>query len=205
MLTFNAANLSGISTTTLLHTDAVKTESGWQNVTTDIYVDASAANWNGKCLGLKVYSNATVDIDDIIIKDYTETEYTLVESYVDGEKIKSELVLPADFNPDTAENGWFTNEDCTTVFTALETRTAGSADNMVQKLYTKTIISRLPGDLNGDATVNADDATLLINAILDSSDDVDTYDVNGDGKVNLLDLVSLKKILADQSNPEKKK
>ena len=55
------------------------------------------------------------------------------------------------------------------------------------------------GDSNGDYEINANDLTVIINLILSNKIDYEsniTCDANGDGVINLLDLVRLKKYLA---------
>lgn len=49
------------------------------------------------------------------------------------------------------------------------------------------------GDLNDDSVINAEDITLMRKALLLGYTD-EVYDVNGDSDVNILDLISLKKL-----------
>ena len=55
--------------------------------------------------------------------------------------------------------------------------------------------SSLDGDLNGDGTINVLDIVVLVNIVLGSSDPVDAGDLNGDGILNILDVVMLVNII----------
>ena len=52
----------------------------------------------------------------------------------------------------------------------------------------------LPGDANGDGTVNALDIVIIVNYIFGGTPEefvFDNADINGDGVVNALDLVAI--------------
>ncbi len=55
------------------------------------------------------------------------------------------------------------------------------------------------GDINGDGKVNSIDYTLMKNAILEGTSDLDLkiWDLNGDSKINSIDLIAIKKIILD--------
>ena len=63
-------------------------------------------------------------------------------------------------------------------------------------LYGK-VLTR-PGDINKDGEVNSYDLTLLRKYLLLNSEENLDYDVNGDDKVDIRDLVKLKKLLVDE-------
>ena len=51
------------------------------------------------------------------------------------------------------------------------------------------------GDLNGDGLVNVLDVVVLVNIVLGGSEPIDAGDLNGDGIVNILDVVALVNII----------
>ena len=53
----------------------------------------------------------------------------------------------------------------------------------------------LSGDINGDGILNVLDVVALINIILGNSDPVETGDLNSDGIFNVLDVVQLVNII----------
>ena len=53
----------------------------------------------------------------------------------------------------------------------------------------------LTGDLNGDGMVNVLDVVVLVNIVLGGSDPIDAGDLNGDGIINVLDVVMLVNII----------
>ena len=56
-----------------------------------------------------------------------------------------------------------------------------------------------PGDLNGDGKVNVMDLIRLKRHIADGTEVVGNADVNGDGKVNVMDLIRLKRYIAGEA------
>lgn len=56
-----------------------------------------------------------------------------------------------------------------------------------------------PGDVDGDGTVNITDIVTVINAIASGSTD-DMYDVDGDGNINISDIVKIINIIAGITN-----
>ena len=56
----------------------------------------------------------------------------------------------------------------------------------------------VPGDLNGDGKVNVMDLIRLKRHIADGTEVVGNADVNGDGKVNVMDLIRLKRYIAGE-------
>ena len=57
---------------------------------------------------------------------------------------------------------------------------------------------KLYGDLNGDGKVNVMDLIRLKRHIADGTEVVGNADVNGDGKVNVMDLIRLKRYIAGE-------
>ena len=55
--------------------------------------------------------------------------------------------------------------------------------------FVNTIISFLPGDANGDGSINVQDVVCIINVILDTGTAPGSLDCNGDGNVNVLDVI----------------
>ena len=55
--------------------------------------------------------------------------------------------------------------------------------------------SRTPGDINGDGIVNILDLIELVNIILESSIPVEEADLNGDNIINIIDIVSVVNII----------
>ncbi len=62
---------------------------------------------------------------------------------------------------------------------------------------TQTVDDKLRGDLNKDGTVNSNDLKLLVSFLLSVTNDhdINTYDVNEDKSINILDMIELKIIL----------
>ena len=56
-----------------------------------------------------------------------------------------------------------------------------------------------PGDLNGDGKVNVMDLIRLKRYLADGTEVVGNADVNGDGKVNVMDLIRLKRYIAGEA------
>ena len=56
----------------------------------------------------------------------------------------------------------------------------------------------IPGDLNGDGKVNVMDLIRLKRYLADGTEVVGNADVNGDGKVNVMDLIRLKRYIAGE-------
>ena len=54
------------------------------------------------------------------------------------------------------------------------------------------------GDLNGDGILNILDVVALINIVLGNTDPVESGDLNGDGILNILDVVQLINIILSQ-------
>ena len=59
------------------------------------------------------------------------------------------------------------------------------------------LISVIPGDLNGDGELNILDVVVLVNIVLGGSEPVDAGDLNGDGVLNVLDVVMLVNIIVN--------
>ena len=57
----------------------------------------------------------------------------------------------------------------------------------------------IPGDLNGDGKVNVMDLIRLKRYLADGTEVVGNADVNGDGKVNVMDLIRLKRYIAGEA------
>lgn len=53
------------------------------------------------------------------------------------------------------------------------------------------------GDGNGDGKTNAEDLTLLTNALTSGAEYNGNLDINGNGSLDILDIIALKKLLAD--------
>ena len=53
----------------------------------------------------------------------------------------------------------------------------------------------IPGDVNGDGLLNILDVVALVNIVLGYADPVDSGDLNGDGSLNVLDVVALVEII----------
>ena len=61
-----------------------------------------------------------------------------------------------------------------------------------------TGVTWIPGDLNGDGKVNVMDLIRLKRYLADGTEVVGNADVNGDGKVNVMDLIRLKRYIAGE-------
>ena len=61
-----------------------------------------------------------------------------------------------------------------------------------------TTSESIAGDINGDGSVNIQDVILVINMVLGQSAQ-DSGDVNGDGLIDILDIVLLVNIILDRS------
>jgi hypothetical protein len=57
------------------------------------------------------------------------------------------------------------------------------------------ITTAISGDLNGDGLVNILDVVVLVNIVLGGSEPIDAGDLNGDGVINVLDVVMLVNII----------
>ena len=57
------------------------------------------------------------------------------------------------------------------------------------------------GDISGDGILNSSDAVILKKAILGinklTAEEIEAYDLNGDNKLDILDLIRIKKLLAN--------
>ena len=53
----------------------------------------------------------------------------------------------------------------------------------------------IPGDLNGDGDLNIMDIIVLVNIILGNADPTDTGDLNADGNVDIMDAVVLVNVI----------
>ena len=62
-----------------------------------------------------------------------------------------------------------------------------------------TGVTWIPGDLNGDGKVNVMDLIRLKRYLADGTEVVGNADVNGDGKVNVMDLIRLKRYIAGEA------
>ena len=56
------------------------------------------------------------------------------------------------------------------------------------------------GDLNLDGDINILDIVSLINAIMDSNTANESHDINNDGTTNILDIITLVNIIFEQQN-----
>ena len=56
----------------------------------------------------------------------------------------------------------------------------------------------MAGDVNGDGAVNVQDIILIVNMILDITEPSDVADINSDGIINVLDLVVLVNIILER-------
>ncbi len=70
------------------------------------------------------------------------------------------------------------------------TATSQGDSTKTAQITTKTTIKPIPGDINGDGTVNIQDLVLVANQIGKSGEGL-SGDVNMDGEVNILDLVQV--------------
>ena len=89
--------------------------------------------------------------------------------------------------------GWYSNEALTEKTTVMP-----NEDGLtLYAKWEKSFVQR-PGDINGDDVLTARDIDLLrqfLLGIIDGEEDI--YDANGDEKVNICDLVHLKKLVPD--------
>jgi hypothetical protein len=53
----------------------------------------------------------------------------------------------------------------------------------------------LSGDVNGDGFLNVLDVVVIVNIVLGGSEPIDAGDLNGDGIINVLDVVFLVSII----------
>ena len=67
--------------------------------------------------------------------------------------------------------------------------------NAARKIFEDSVVKYLPGDANGDNEVNATDLAALRKCILNSEYN-EAADLSGDGKLDIIDLIKLKKLLA---------
>ena len=60
-----------------------------------------------------------------------------------------------------------------------------------------TVSAHAPGDVNGDDSIDADDLTILMQLLAGAvvSYDEAAADVNGDGRINTIDFLALRKML----------
>ena len=80
--------------------------------------------------------------------------------------------------------------------------TLSSGVNFTAKQYIRGVIAEhyeqeeepIDGDLNGDDVVNIQDIILVINVIINGTEN-DNADINGDGIVNILDIVQIINII----------
>ena len=92
--------------------------------------------------------------------------------------------------------GWYVDDvcvskDCVYKFTGME-------DIKLVALFGNSDIKNfIISDISGDGKVDAQDLTVVVNALLTDTEYNEVFDINGDGIVNILDLVKLKKYLAD--------
>ena len=83
--------------------------------------------------------------------------------------------------------------------TLLGSITLNNGLNNAAQLYIRNIIEQnyqliLPGDINGDESINIQDIVLLVNMILSGNVD-ESGDVNSDNSVNVLDVVQIVNII----------
>ena len=62
-------------------------------------------------------------------------------------------------------------------------------------VYFDNIINILLGDVNNDGLINILDVVSTVNIILGMAEFVDAADYNGDGVINVLDIVSIVNII----------
>ena len=67
--------------------------------------------------------------------------------------------------------------------------------NAARKIFEDSVVKYLPGDANGDNEVNATDLAALRKCILNGEYN-EAADLSGDGKLDIIDLIKLKKLLA---------
>ena len=61
--------------------------------------------------------------------------------------------------------------------------------------YFDNIVNILPGDVNNDGLINILDVVSTVNIVLGMADWVDAADYNGDGVINVLDIVSIVNVI----------
>lgn len=101
------------------------------------------------------------------------------------------------FNPQDLQSEWFFEDEGVCIVELkieLMEKSAGFPPTYVYKADGPSLtlrfenLSSIPGDANGDGTVNIADINYIIDFILNPRADIAAADVNGDGNVNISDI-----------------
>lgn len=168
------------------------TTTGWNDVEAYVLFTVPSAfrNWQ---FGLSLYLNGqgTVLLDDLKVEDYTDTNYSLVNTYIDSSEPTKQAIMPIScLNPLEEGYRWYTGADLATEYTDFIDRTSGSADKLSVDIYGVPFSA---GDANGDNVVNAQDLVILKQRLLSDGNYIHSIDLNNNGVLDIVDIVILKK------------
>ena len=167
-------------------------KTGWTNVEAYVLftVPAACRDWQH---GLSLYLNGRggLVLDDLVVEDYTDTNYSLVNTYIDSSEPTKQAIMPiSSLNPLDEGYSWYTGPDMQTAFTDFTDRTSGSEEKLSVDLYG---VPYGEGDANGDNAVNAQDLAILRLRILTEGKYIQSIDLDKNGVLNVIDLIKLKK------------
>ena len=114
---------------------------GWTDAEAYCVLKVPGSLRNGQ-FGVSLYLNGqvTVLLDDVVVEDYTDTNYSLVNTYIDV-NLDSQTITPlTEFAPPSREDcNWYKDEDCTIEWTNYTAdRASGSTENLSVNIYGKT-------------------------------------------------------------------
>jgi parallel beta-helix repeat protein len=139
----------------------------------------------------------TLSVNVIVFNYGINTEYSNVTAYANGTSISTfENVLIESRNSTTITLTWNTTGFAYGNYTisAYAWPVPGESNTADNSLAGGTVYIGIPGDLNGDGTVNTLDAIKLGNAFLTTPGSKNwnpNADINGDGIINILDAIIL--------------
>ena len=143
------------------------------------------------------YFNQCVYVSDPFLYSSDEALFSVefVVNDQNGEAVSNATII---FNETENEAGNYIFEDIApgiydySVMAACYITTTGQLEVIDTNISEETSLAGLPGDANGDGTVNVLDVIALVNYYTDNEDETfcfDNADVNDDGLINVLDVI----------------
>ncbi len=142
---------------------------------------------------LTVFKADALDSDIRYTVSVTAENGTAYASKTSDISLDEEVIVNAVGNPNTTFKGWF--DGTTLVSTNVNYIFKANANRTLKAVFTENETEspfNVKYDLNGDGSVTEDDATLILNHILQKSTLTKDADFNSDGKISVSDIVILR-------------
>ena len=169
---------------------------------TDVRIFFGLGNGNIFVDELTVFKADALDSDIKYTVNIAAQNGKAYASKTSGISLDEEVILTAVGNANTTFSGWYEGENL--VSTELNYVIKVNQNKTLKAVFTENEVVNpyAKYDLNGDGSVTEEDATLVLNHILQKETLLKDADFNNDGKVSVSDIVILRNNFHEGSTPE---